>query len=75
MNQHLVQRLLIEEIERAVCEARKDRRIIHAGRYAPSLMLTYPNCGMTASEVVNEIGAVAACAGVPVELSRPEVPA
>ena len=72
MDQYLVQRLLVEEIERVVVEARKDRRIINAGRYAPSLLRVYPNCGMTAGQIINEIGAVAACAGVPVELSRPE---
>ena len=68
----LVQGLLFEEVERIVADASGDGRIVKAGRHASILLRAYPNCGLSAADVVNEIGAVAACAGVPVELSRPE---
>jgi hypothetical protein len=68
----LVQSLVSEEIERLVMEARGEGRILHAGRNASRLLRTYPYCGMTPDVLVNQIGASAAKAGVPVELSRAE---
>ena len=72
MQSQLIHRLLVEEIERIVAEARIDRRVVKAGRHAPDLLRAYAACGLSADQMVNEIGAVAACAGVPVELSRPD---
>src|SRR5215210_1023817 len=72
MPNQLVRKLLVEEIERIVADAGAQRRIVKAGRHAPYLLRAYPSCGLTADQVVTEIGAAAACAGVPVELARPE---
>ena len=74
-NYQLVQGLVSEEIGRIVEEASRERRILKAGPHAFSLQQVYPNCGLSAAELVNEIAASAACAGVPVELSRAEAPA
>ena len=72
MQSQLIQQLLVEEIRRIVADAIPNSRIVRAGRHAPDLLRAYPNCGLTIDDVVTEIGAAAACAGVPVELSRPE---
>ena len=72
MHSQIVQSLLVEEIRRIVADAITERRIVKTGRHAPDLLRAYPNCGLDSDQVVNEIGAAAACAGVPVELSRPE---
>ena len=63
-----------EEIERVVHEALAAGRIVHAGRNATRLLRTYPDCGVGLDILMNEIGATAAGAGVPVELSRAEEP-
>lgn len=72
MQSQLVRSLVVEEIRRIVADAITDRRIVKTDRHVSDLLRAYPNCGLTIDEVVTEIGAAAACAGVPVELSRPE---
>lgn len=70
----LVQFGIREEIERLVGEAFAEGRIVHAGRNAKRILDAFPNCGLGLDIVMNEIGAAAAGAGVPVELSRAEEP-
>ena len=71
----LVHTRIGDEIERLVKEAFAEGRIVHAGRNAARILQAFPNCGFSIDVLVNEIGATAAGAGVPVELSRAEEPA
>jgi hypothetical protein len=68
----LVQILVREEVEAIVLRAARGAGFLRAGEHAYRILKTYPNCGMTGSEVVNEIVAAAATAGVAVEISQPE---
>ena len=72
MQSQILQTLVVEEIRRIVADAIRQGRIVKTGRHAPELLRAYPNCGLTVDQIVNELGAAAACAGVPVELSRHE---
>ena len=72
MQRKIVQSRVVEEIRHIVANAIRDGRIVKTGRHAPDVLRAYPNCGLTVDEVINEIGAAAACAGVAVEFSRPE---
>ncbi|HWT32050.1 MAG TPA: hypothetical protein VN240_13630 [Propylenella sp.] len=66
----LVRILVKEEIEHIVDRASRGRGFLRAGEHAYRIIKAYPNCGMTGTEVVNEIIATAAAAGVAVEMSR-----
>ena len=71
-DRRLVQILVSEEIERIVAEASQERRLLlRAGEHAFRLAKAYPNSGMSARQLVDGIVAVAAAAGVPVEISGP----
>lgn len=65
-------RLLATEIHRIVSEAFRDGRIVNSGYQAMLLRTAFPRCELTPAELATEIAAVAACAGVPVQLSRVE---
>lgn len=68
----LVQILVSEEIERIVAEASHERRLLlRAGEHAFRLSQAYPNSGLSGRQLVDGIIAVAAAAGVPVEISGP----
>ena len=66
----IVQSLAREEIERVVSRAARGRGFLRAGEQAFRIIKAYPNCGMTGEQVVDEIIATAASAGVAVEMSR-----
>ena len=69
----LVQILVSEEIERIVAEASHEkRRLLRAGEHAFRLAKAYPNSGMNGRQLVDRIVAVAAAAGIPVEISAPK---
>ena len=70
----LVQYSVREEIERLVGKAFAEGRIVHTGRNAKRILDAFPNCGLGLDTVMNEIGATAAGAGVPVEFGRAEEP-
>ena len=68
---HRIARTLVrEEIEHIVSRAARGRGFLRAGEHAYRIAKAYPNCGMTGAEVVNEIIATAASAGVAVEMTR-----
>jgi hypothetical protein len=71
LNHQLITILMREEIERIVSQAGRGSGFIRAGEYAFRLLKQFPNSGMTGEEVVNEIVAAAANAGVAVEISQP----
>ena len=67
----LVQILVREEIEHIVSRASLGMGFLRAGEHAYRILKQYPNCGMNGKQVVDEIIATAAAAGVAVEMSRP----
>ena len=69
----IVQSLVREEIEHIVSRAARGRGFLRAGEHAYRIAKAYPNCGLTGEQVVNEIIATAATAGVAVEMSRAPV--
>jgi hypothetical protein len=72
LNHQLIKILMTEEIERIVSQAARGSGFIRAGELAYRLLKQFPNAGMTGEEVVNEIVAAAANAGVAVEISQPQ---
>ena len=70
----LVRALVREEIEHVVARAARGSGFLRAGEHAYRIMKAYPNCGMTGAEVVNEIVATSASAGVAVEIAKPHQP-
>jgi hypothetical protein len=72
LNHQLITILVREEIERIVSQAARGSGFIRAGEHAYRLLKQFPNPGMTGDEVVNEIVAAAANAGIAVEISQPQ---
>jgi hypothetical protein len=63
-------RLQKREIRRVVAEVRARGGILHSGPLAGRLATTYPGTGYSTGRIIDEIIAVAADAGVPVEIGR-----
>jgi hypothetical protein len=57
-----------EDIGHTVARAAKGSGFLRAGEHAYRIAKAYPNCGMTNAEIVNEIIAACAAAGVAVEI-------
>lgn len=70
-NLSLVQGLVIEEIRRLVADSIEERSCLDTGRSAVRIAKAYPNCGMTAAEIAEEIVRAAIPAGIAVELGHP----
>ncbi len=70
-NLKLVQGLVLEEIRRIVAESIEQRSCLSSARSALQIAKAYPNCGMTPTEIAEEILRAAIPAGVAVELGRP----
>lgn len=70
-DRRLTHSLLIAEIERIVADAARSGEIVRAGEHAAALLGAHPDCAMSGTELVDEIIAAAAGAGVPVEMSLP----
>ena len=68
VHEELLRILVAEEIGRIVDQARRGSGFVRAGEHAYALAKQYPNCGMTGTELVNEIAGAAAKAGVAVEI-------
>jgi hypothetical protein len=68
----LVQILITEEVERIIEEARAECRILRTGRLAGALARCFPNSGLTLRELVDQIAAAGASAGIPVEFDGSE---
>ncbi len=71
MQHELLSILVAEEIEEIVSRAARGSGFIRAGEQAYRLAKAYPNSGLTGAELVNEISAAAARAGVAVEIHQP----
>ncbi len=71
IHQHLLHILVREEIERIVDGAARRQGFLRAGEHAYRLSKQFPNSGISASELVNQIVAEAARAGVAVEIFQP----
>ena len=71
-NLTLVQGLVLEEIRRVVADFIPSRSCLNSGRHAAEIARAYPNSGMTAEDIAEEIITAAAHAMVPVEMNRPE---
>lgn len=63
--------LVADEIQQIVGRAARGSGFIRAGEQAYRLSKAFPNCGMTGSELVNEIVVAASRAGVAVEIHQP----
>lgn len=71
IHHELLRILIAEEIDEAVARAARGSGFLRAGECAYRIAKSYPNCGMTGTELVNEISAAAARAGVAVEIYPP----
>jgi hypothetical protein len=69
--EQLVSIIVREEIERIVSEAVRTSSIVRAGEHAYRLARRFPSSGLNDAELVNEIVAAAATAGVAVEIYQP----
>jgi hypothetical protein len=65
-------RLLMQEIDRIIAEAKGAENIVRAGYLAGQLFRAYPAAGLSAREIVDAIIAAAAAAGLAVDISQPE---
>jgi hypothetical protein len=70
-NPEALRRLLKEEVERIVEEARRKSVIVRAGYHAGMLAMTVLGVHFSVGRLVDEIVLAAAKKGVPVEMSRP----
>jgi late competence protein required for DNA uptake (superfamily II DNA/RNA helicase) len=71
-NHQLVQGLVSEEIRRIVADAIQGRgTCLRAARCASLIARAFPNCGLTADQIANEIIEAAIHAGINVEISKP----
>ena len=70
LHHSIVHVLVSEEIERIISEASKDGGLVRAGQMARLLTQTYPNSGFEHGDLVDQIIAAAARAGVAVEMSQ-----
>ena len=67
-----VQGLVSEEIRRVVADAiQSGGTCLPAGRCANLIARAFPNCGLTADQIANEIIEAAIHAGINVEISKP----
>ena len=64
--------ILQDEILRIMEDAAKDEHIIHSGREAVRLASLYPDCGLTADDICDQLIEAAIHAGVTIEMSRPD---
>ncbi len=71
-DRRLVRGMVREDIGQAVARAAKGSGFLRAGEHAYRIAKTYPNSGMTNAEIVNEIIAACAAAGVAVEIYEPK---
>jgi hypothetical protein len=71
LNHQLIAILMREEIEHIVSQAAVGSGFVRAGEHAYRLLKQFPNSGLTGEEVVNDIVAAAANAGIAVEISQP----
>jgi hypothetical protein len=67
-----VHTLVLEEIRRVVAHAILTGVFVRAGRCAAKISQAYPNSGMTADELADEIVEAAIRARVNVEISKPK---
>ena len=67
----LIQALVLEEIRRLVAESIEEKSCLDTGRSALRIAKAYPNCGMSAAEIAEEIVRAAIPAGIAVEFGRP----
>jgi hypothetical protein len=67
----LLRILVGEEIDRIVAQAARGSGFVRAGAHAYALAKQFPNCGLSGTELVNEIVAAASKAGVAVEIYQP----
>jgi hypothetical protein len=72
-NTRLVHQLVTEEVRHAVALAIQDGGIVRTGDVAAAVIGAYPNCGMTAQEIADEVIRAASLVGVAVEMSRPTI--
>jgi hypothetical protein len=63
---------LLRRIQRIVAEATNSGEILRAGSHAALLHDSYPNCGLSIGNIVNEIMIEATRRGVPVEIATPD---
>jgi hypothetical protein len=75
IHHELLHILIGEEIDYIVGNAARGRGFLRAGEHAYRIAKAYPNCGLTGRELVDQIAAAAAKAGVAVELNRPSLAA
>lgn len=66
-----VRDLVQEEIRRLVADAIAHGDIVNTGLLAAQIDRAYGDCGLTREEIMLEIAAACAKAGVPLELSTP----
>ncbi len=71
IHHHLSNILVREEIERIVANAARRQGFLRAGEHAFRLSKQFPNSGVSGTQLVNEIVAEAARAGVAVEIYQP----
>jgi len=71
----IIASLISDEIRRVIADGIEDGSIIPANRTAAEIMRAYPTCGLSESDIVNEIALAAARAGVPVEFGMRKVAA
>jgi hypothetical protein len=67
-DRRLVRGMVREDIGKAVARAAQGSGFLRAGEQAYRIAKAYPNCGMANTEIVNEIIAACAAAGVAVEI-------
>jgi hypothetical protein len=70
-DQTLIQTLISEEIRSLVAESIENGACLPAGHCASAIARAYPNCGMSPSDIADQIVEAAVCARIAVEMSRP----
>lgn len=71
-NVTLIRNLVLEEIRRIVAGFISSRSCLDSGRHAAEIARAYPNSGMSADEIAEEIITAAVHARVPIEMNRPK---
>ena len=63
----IIATLISEEIRRLIADAIAEGSSIAVSRMAATIVRAYPTCGLSESDIVNEIALAAARSGVPAE--------
>ena len=68
----LVRQLITDEIRRVVADCIANKRCLLTGRYAALIHRAYPNCGLSAADIGEQLLEAALSAKVPVKITKPE---